>query len=137
MIKLITRFVLSFCILLSSGYSQLYAHAIEEGLQYAPVNSMLSHQRSSVDTDFSSHIHILHNHESGTIKVDVSDIEEKDDILISFKKFVQSSNYYTAIFCTLILGFLFRFIQKSLFFSKHFYYKLSHRKHLLIQVFTI
>ncbi|MEN2284160.1 hypothetical protein AAGF08_18595 [Algoriphagus sp. SE2] len=137
MIKLITRFVLSLCILLSSGYSQLYAHAIQEGVQYAPANSLLSHQSSTVDTDFSNHIHILHTHTSGTVKVDVTDIEEKDDILVSFKKFVQSSNYYTAIFCTLILGFLFRFIQKSLFFSKNFYYKLSHRKHLLIQVFTI
>ena len=137
MIKLITRFVLSLSILLSSGYSQLYAHAIEEAPHYTPSNSLLSHQNSTVDSDFAEHLQVLHNHASGTVKVDATDIEEKDDVLVSFKKFVQSSNYFTAIFCTLILGFLYRFIQKSLFFSKHFYYKLSHRKHLLIQVFTI
>ena len=78
MIKLITRFVLSLSILLSSGYSQLYAHAVEEAPHYSPSNSLLSHQNSTVDSDFASHLQVLHNHSSGTVKVDATDIEEKE-----------------------------------------------------------
>ena len=137
MIKLITRIVLSLCILLSSGYSQLYSHSIEEGPHYTPSNSLLIQQNSQISNNFSAHLQVLHDHATGTVKVDATDIEEKDDILVSFKKFVESSIYFTAIFCTQILAFLFLFVQKSLHFSKHFFYKTSHRKHLMIQVFTI
>lgn len=137
MIRLITRVVLSLCILLSTGYSQLYSHEMEDGHQYAQFESANQSANATFSSDQLAKIPVLQIHSPGKIKLDPTEIEEKDDILILFKKYVEISNYFTAIFCTLILGFLFRFIQKSLFLSKHFHHITSYRKHLIIQVFTI
>jgi len=137
MTKLITRIVLSFCILLSSGYSQLYAHEMEEGHQYVQEENFSGLENSHLVQSNSEQVPIFQTHESGKIKLDPTEIEEEDDILFSFKKYVENSNYFIAIFCTLILGFLFRFIQRRLFLSKHFYLISSYRMHLINQVFTI
>lgn len=137
MTKLITRIVLSFCILLSSGYSQLYAHEMEESHQYAQEDNFSGSENSQVTRSHSEQIPFIQTHTPSKIKLDPTEIEEEDDVLFSFKKYVENSNYFIAIFCTLILGFLFRFIQRSLFLSKHFYRISSHRMHLINQVFTI
>ncbi|WP_296705783.1 hypothetical protein [Algoriphagus sp.] len=137
MIKLITRIVLSLCILLSSGYSQLYSHEMEENHPYAQTTELPGQETSSISSEHPVQLPIISTHISGNIKIDPTEIEEDDDVLFSFKKYVENSIYFSAIFCTLILGFLLKFIQRKLFLSKHFFHITSYRMHLLYQVFTI
>lgn len=137
MIKVITRIVLSFCILLSSGYSQLYAQEMEGSHHYVQEGNFSGVENSTLDFSLAEQTPIIQNHKSSKIKLDPTEIEEEDDILFSFKKYAENSNYFIALFCSLILGFLFRFIQRSLFLSKHFYLIRSYRMHLIHQVFTI
>ncbi|EAZ81115.1 hypothetical protein [Algoriphagus machipongonensis] len=138
MMKLITRFILSLCILLSSGYNQLYAHAFAEGSDYVPSSSVLKAQDIQTGANFSEHIHILAPKSGNSLKIDATDIEEEEeDFLISFKKYVENSLYFSAIFCTQILGILTEYIKPSLFLTKHFSKISPYRIHLENQVFTI
>uniref|UniRef100_UPI004047A5DC hypothetical protein n=1 Tax=Roseivirga sp. TaxID=1964215 RepID=UPI004047A5DC len=63
------------------------------------------------------------------------EIEEEE--VVSHKKYLAGSAILIAIICALSLGYFSRFIKKRLAASKRFCDILSHRLHLLLQVFTI
>ncbi len=110
---------------------------MEDGHHFAQNENLPGFDNSTVKTNRVSQIPVILDYSSSSIKLDPTEIEEEDDVLLSFKKYVENSIYFSAIFCTLILAFLLKFIQRSLFLTKHFYHTISHRRHLLMQVFTI
>lgn len=129
MTQMASRILLALCILFSSGYSQVYA--LDDA---ASTDSNLS---TLVGTQNSVLKKANYENESGNESINIFEIEEKDEALISFKKFVEYSNYFTAIFCTLLLGYLFLIANIRLLYSEHFSHISHNRLHLVIQVFRI
>lgn len=130
MAQLATRLILALCILFSSGYSQVYA------LGEAPtgVDSNVTSFSGTKDTVLKK---ASSDHDSESEGLNIFEIEEKDDALVSFKKFVEYSNYFTAIFCTLLLGYLFLIANIRLLYRERFSHISPNRLHLVIQVFRI
>ncbi|WP_192348336.1 hypothetical protein [Algoriphagus sp. Y33] len=129
MTQLITRLILALSILFSSGYSQVYAlddvSATDSGLF-----SSNGHHESVIKKGSAGHT-------SENENLNIFEIEEKDDALVPFKKFVEYSNYFTAIFCTLLLGYLFHIANIRLLYRGRFSTISPNRLHLVIQVFRI
>ncbi|QCR22711.1 hypothetical protein [Pontibacter sp. SGAir0037] len=141
--KLLFSFFLTLGILLLSGYSQLYAHALEYFSPKASSQNLAASGFSSFGTDHYSQALVLLKHLSSVsekeihTKIDVAEIEEKDDELTFFKELLESGNYFTALVYTLTLAYFFCFIKTSLLFCKQFSYTLSKRRYLIFQVFRI
>lgn len=124
------RIILALCILFSSGYSQVYA--LDDAAISSDTNltSLVGTQKTVIKQANSEN-------ESGNEIINIFEIEEKDDALVSFKKFVEYSNYFTAIFCTLLLGYLFHLANIRLLYRERFSHISHNRLHLVIQVFRI
>ncbi|WP_186753997.1 hypothetical protein [Echinicola salinicaeni] len=142
MIKFFVRILLSLCVVLSSGYSQLYAHKHLEVNTYAPssileVSGQVNHGiRNSHDFFLKSLSSIS---ERDGFQLDTSDFEEEDDEIRSFKKYVENSNYFAALFFAEVFKELFRYINPDpgLHYGKHYINTLSNCLYLKIEVFRI
>ena len=129
MIQFVTRFILALSILFSSGYSQVYALDNVSSTDSGLFNDN-GHHESEIKKGSTGHI-------SENENLNIFEIEEKDESLVSFKKFVEHSNYFTAIFCTLLLGYLFHIANIRLLYRERFSTISPNRLHLVIQVFRI
>ncbi|MDR7128989.1 hypothetical protein J2X69_001324 [Algoriphagus sp. 4150] len=129
MTQLVTRLLLALSILFSSGYSQVYALDDASSADSGFFSSD-SHQESTIKKGSTGH-------KSENENLNIFEIEEKDDSLVSFKKFVEYSNYFTAIFCTLLLGYLVHIANIRLLYRERFSTISPNRLHLVIQVFRI
>lgn len=140
MIKFLIRFLLSLCILLLSGYSHLHAHAYQELSSYALIKNLKGSEHVSFRTVQNVQTFISSLSPSVTeksFKVEAAEIEEEENKSVSFKKYLENSNYLTAVFYVLALAYFFRYIKTSLLFCKHFSYTLSQRRYLIFHVFRI
>ncbi|WP_200974548.1 hypothetical protein [Echinicola sp. 20G] len=140
MIKFVIRFLLSLCILLSSGYSQLYAHHIQEGRIHAAEGAFGELDQSQVSAEMGHESFIIKTSLTDNAKdygLDVLEIEEKDDEFIVSNKYLADSSYLTAIFYAFSSGYLIQSITNGLHISKHLFNTSSYRIHLVLQVFVI
>lgn len=136
MAKYLVRFLLSFSILLSSGYSAIYANidgdnAIDSyGSSFETVhgaNNSCQHPLSySATKENGNDIFTVNN----------SKVEEKDDDFISSNNFLDL-HYFNALHFTRIFGFLFQDLSEDLHFSKFVPNTRALRLHVVIQVFRI
>ncbi|GAB3659713.1 hypothetical protein GCM10028791_33240 [Echinicola sediminis] len=136
MIKLLIRLILSFCILFSSGYGQLYAHQHLESISHALLGADLD-AAAAFQHDQTFIVKSPSNNIEKGIKIDALDIEEEESEISSSKKYMESSKVITAIFYAFTFDFFFRSIHNRLQLSKHFSNTSSYRWHLIIQVFRI
>ncbi|RAI92291.1 hypothetical protein [Algoriphagus yeomjeoni] len=132
----LVRFLLSLSILISSGYSSIYASIDTKntldsnGLSFESslgVNNTDQHPLSFSTTK---------EHGTDIFTVNNSKIEEEDDELANNHSFLDGSQFDAAYF-TRIFNFLFRDSSHDLHFSKFIPNPNKHRKHIVIQVFRI
>jgi|GEM_PF-1081688 len=136
MMKLLIRLILSLCILLSSGYGQLYAHKHLSNISH----SLLAADQISAGFNHQDLPHIIKTTSSDTekgIQINALDIEEEETEFSSSKKCQESSKVLTSIFHAFTSGFLFENIKVGLLPGKQFSNTSSYRWHLIIQVFRI
>ncbi|WP_215224365.1 hypothetical protein [Echinicola shivajiensis] len=139
MVKFLVRILLSLCVVLSSGYSQLYAHKYQEANTFSPA-SITEVSGIGVKNAHDVFLKSLSSvSQKDGFQLDTSDFEEEDDEIRLFKKHVESSNYFAALFFAQVLKDLFRYINpdRGLHYRKHFANTVSNRLHLMIEVFRI
>ncbi|PZX49374.1 hypothetical protein [Algoriphagus chordae] len=136
MAKYLVRFLLSLSILISSGYSAIYANVDNDNTfdsygssfeNTVGVNNTKQHPLSYSESKL---------HDSGIFTVNNSKIEEEDDDYVNSPNFLDS-NYFNALYFTRIFGFLFQDLPQDLHFSKFIPDTRSLRLHVVIQVFRI
>ena len=82
--RVVTGFLLSLIILLSGGYTQLYAHSLTQQPHFLTTSQIIKHSLPGQDQ-------LSHASES-------SAIEEEDDDNTSSRKYVESSAFITPIY---------------------------------------
>jgi hypothetical protein len=139
---LLTSF-LPLCILLLSGYNQLYGHAYRGAIRDSP--SKLS-ERLEQTVLATAEISLplikklaVSDSDDKTLLIDATEVreEEEEHELIPCKRNRETSSYFSAIFCALTRGYLFSYTREILSFCKHFSDVSSNRRHLVFQVFLI
>ncbi len=128
-----TKSLVAFFLLLSSfllsGYSQQYAY--QDCSPYA----------SQKNTEGSHHVTIENNRatvlssasyniKKENFEIDVTGIEEKDELELISSKVHLGYSYSIAIFCAHKLGYFSFYLKKSLPFYKHFSYRSSYEGYL-------
>ena len=129
----LVRFLLSLSILISSGYSAIYANIDTDntidsyGASFENtigVNNTRQHPLSySASKEHGSDIFTVN-------------IEEEDDDFVSSSNFLDA-HYFNALHFTRIFGFLFQDLPEDLHFSKFIPDTKALRLHVVIQVFRI
>ena len=137
--KLLIRFFLSLCVILLSGYSQLYAHTYEDGIRHTSIKVLLKSEHASFGKVQNNQAlpHKFSSSVTESRKLSVAEIEEEDDEFISFKKLLEQSNYFAAVFYALVFGCLGLFLSQRLPSGKHALYFPSCKLFLLFRVIRI
>lgn len=134
----LVRFLLSLSILISSGYSSIYASIESENT----IDSYSGTFESSLGVN-NTRQHPLsystakeHGNDIFTINNSKIEEEEEEDELINRYKFLDA-HYFNALYFTRIFGFLFDDLAEDIHFSKFIPDASTLRIHVLIQVFII
>ena len=142
MTKAFFKYLLTLCILLLSGYSQLSAQAHKEYASNTPIKNCSGvtlagdgHQQNILPLNFKPHAAV--SAEESQIDLIAPGYEAEDDEFAQFKKFLESSKYYAALLFAFTLAFLLRHHPTGSFSSGHVAYITSYRWHILLQVFRI
>ena len=137
--KLLIRFFLSLCIILLSGYSQLYAHTYQDGIRHSSIKALLKSEHAGIGKLQNTQAlpHKFSSSVTENLKLSVAEIEEEDDEFISFKKLLEHSNYFTAVFYALVFGCLGLFLSKRLSSDKHSFKFPTCKLFLLFRVIRI
>lgn len=129
MIKLV-RFLLPVCILLLSGYTQQSGHVYRESLCQSPIKNeevVLACYDSAPDCQELIIRSGLSDTERENGLNHLANLEEKEDELASFKKFIEFSNDLAAGFYTYIPAQFSQYTIRSLIFFKHYTYFPTYR----------
>jgi len=141
MLKAYTKYLLSLCILLLSVYSQLYAHTYRDGISHSSLKNQINSEQARFGTGQNSPVlarkFVLSVTEKESLKIGVAEIEEEDNKLISFKKYLKNSNYFSTVFYALVFGFLGLFLRIHLPSCKHSLNFPSYKLFLLFRVIRI
>lgn len=132
--KLLIGSLLSLFVLFLDGYSKLYADQLPESFEQPCLGSR---QESLV---FVAHKFTSSDGERRFFKIEVTELREKEEDeheVSSFKKKLERSNYFPAIFCAQAPGYFFSDSKEVLFSGKDLSYISLHRRHLVLQVFRI
>lgn len=136
MAQYLVRFLLSLSILISSGYSAIYASIDSDNA----IESAGGSFETSVGINNTPHHPLSFSapkeHGNNIFTVNNSKIEEEDDEFATNHSFLDSA-HFSAIYFTRIFGFLFQNFSHDLHFSKFIPNTGDLRKHLVIQVFRI
>lgn len=100
------KLLLPICILLLNGYGHIYAHStfentasISETLQSCQNEAQYS--QAYISTPFSS----KHTQD---LKVEVTDISEEENHIVPPVQFLETFDYFSALFYALLFGYLFK-----------------------------
>ncbi len=141
MIHFLVRFLLSLCVLLLSEYSQLYAYPSQECNSTSFIKT--SKESEQARLEFIQHDQPLIISSSPAVterenaKINAAEIVEEDYISISFKKYLESSHFFTALFYALTFGYCCRFIKTCLPSCKHSIYFSSYKWYLIFRVIRL
>ncbi|GLU53972.1 hypothetical protein [Dyadobacter frigoris] len=136
------RFILPLFIVLLSGYIQHGSYGNSESVLLSALKDFegsVFNNCVSLQTNQVFFIQSLPSDtESGNFKNHATAIEEKDEELVAFKRYLAFSNeLYTASYTHTPGGFRY-FVKHRLFFPKNFSYFQSHKAlYLLLKVFRI
>ncbi len=136
--KSLVKFFLLLCVSLLSGYAHLYAHTCQDGIRPSSLKILERSEHPGFSTVLNEQAFINKPAPSGTEKakytIDATVSEEEDCESISFKKHVEGSHYFTAVFYALIFG---HFIHERLPSCKHALYFSSHKWYLIFRMIRI
>jgi hypothetical protein len=141
MIKAFMKYLLMLCILLSSGYSLLYAQSPAAG-SFSPIQLLQdSFNGESVGTTpydrapvFKA---VIPDAEKGWSILFSTESEIEEDELAFIKKVLETSSYFTALLYVHLLAFLLGSLACVLRFCKHLSFFSTHRFYLLFGVFRV
>ncbi|REG84442.1 hypothetical protein [Algoriphagus antarcticus] len=136
MAKYLVRFLLSLSILISSGYSAIYASIDNDNT----IDSYGGSFESSLGVNNTRQHPLSYSaskeHGNDIFTVNNSKIEEEEDDFVSSHSFLDY-HYFNALHFKRIFGFLFQDLSQDLHFSKFVPDTRALRLHVLIQVFRI
>lgn len=98
------RFLLPVCIILLSGYAQQNRHTYKRSVCFSSIKSALSDSERENNT----------NH--------AAKLEEKEDELATFKKYIDVSNDFAPAFYISTSEYFSHYTKRYLFCNKHFSY---------------
>ena len=138
------RLFLSLCILLLSGYSQLYGNTNQGYIRHTATHLSDNSEQARFASTQKNLAVVLSTVSPGkpmepfNLKA-TENIEEKEEqhVLISSKKISDNSNYFAATFWAQALSYFFWCSQTILPVDQPLAYYPSQRRHLLFQVFRI
>ncbi|MEP0713804.1 hypothetical protein [Algoriphagus sp.] len=137
MAKYLVRFLLALSILLSSGYSAIYANVAND----AAIDNLGGSFESVVGTNNTKQHPLTFSTSKAKGKdiftVNNSKVEEEDDEFSTDHKFLKSTQLEASYFFTRVFGFLFLDLSHDLHFSKFVPNTSELRKHVVLQVFII
>ncbi len=141
MIKAFKTFLLTLCILLLSGYGQLFAHALEQSTFTSSLKSLNRDELASKGSIQTIHSSSISFPTSGTTKskhkqIVTAEYESEENEFFALKKFLQNNDFIAAVLYTFISAFLFRYFGKLLPIGKQLL-QFSCKRYILIQVFRI
>lgn len=133
------KYLLSLCILLLSSFSQLSAHINAEHTSYSPTENTEGLIPASLNAIEHSRTFMLSSYPGSELelRIEVTDVEEKEDEWISPLKYLESSDFSTAAFHALAFEYLSRHFNKGSPFYGHFSHVTSHGWYILFQVIRI
>ena len=140
----IVRLFLSLCILLLSGYSQLYGNTNQGYIRLTATHLPDNLEQARFASAQKSLAVVLNTVSPGkhmepfNLKA-TENIEEKEEqhVIISSKKQPDNSKYFAASFWAQALSYFFWYSQTPLPADQPLSYFPSQRRHLLLQVFRI
>ncbi|WP_157243419.1 hypothetical protein [Algoriphagus resistens] len=132
----LVRFLLSFSILLSSGYSAVYANIDSDTAMDSLGSSFETVQGTNNSRQHPLTFSAPKQQGKDIFIVNNSKVEEEDDEFVSDHSFVNST-HLSALYFARIFGFLFQDFTQDLHSSKFVPNTITLRKHLVIQVFRI
>lgn len=140
--RLLVRYVLSLCIVLLGGYSQLHAHASHAPVRTSSTELSESREPSNIDLARNSAPSIKQfsapeRHRILFIDAVEGKEEDEHDLVSAKKKRQHSTDDFAAVFCALTRGYFLSCIQEILPFPGYFSDTSSFRRHLILQVFRI
>lgn len=111
MMKRILTYLLSLCVLLLGGSSFMAAQPVQEASSYAPLQEQLqaaTHGQISQleQTYISKSVPAGKQQKEGKVNLAQPEVEEVEVEFV--KKFLESSPYFVALLCSLVLAYLFR-----------------------------
>ncbi|WPR73991.1 hypothetical protein [Algoriphagus sp. NG3] len=136
MAKYLVRLILAFSILLSSGYSAVYANLDSDSTFESLENSFETAIGSNSSLQHPLTLSKAKDHSTDIFTVNNSKVEEEDDEFVSNNSHLNPSQL-SAIYITQIVGFIFQESSHDSHFSKYIPSTGSVRKHIVIQVFRI
>lgn len=141
MIKLF-RFLLPICIFLLSGFTQQNTHAYNESIHFSstknPEGLVFNNFVSLTGCQDLSAKTLLSDSKSENGENHTAKLEEKEDELTPFKKYIDISNGFTSAFYITASGYFSHYTKQYLFFNKHFSYFPFYRSlYLKFNVFRI
>ncbi|MCE7054341.1 hypothetical protein LZF95_06620 [Algoriphagus sp. AGSA1] len=136
MTKYLVRLILAFSILLSSGYSTIYASFDSESTFEDLGNSFGTAVGANSSRQHPLTLSKAKEHGADIFTVNNSKVEEEDDEFVSNKSLL-NSDHLNAVHFTQLFNFLFKESSHDLHFSKYIPSTGSVRKHVIIQVFRI
>ena len=143
MAKAFLKYLLILCILLLSGYGHLSAQISKENTVGSTIKSLYGLEVASIHTTQKDQTLVVSSSSSsGTAKenhkkVVTAEYEIEEDDSVSFKRFLETNSYLTAIVYAFTFAYLFRCINKCFSITKHLSHFSSYRWHIVIQVFRI
>jgi hypothetical protein len=138
------RLFLSLCIVLLSGYSQLDAHTYQACIPHSSTKNSKNLEQARFATAQKSLAMITKPASSDRKKVtfklkatEKNEEEEVEPAVTSSKKYLESSNYFSATFWAQALSYFFCYNKGILPVCKHLFNFPSPGRYLLFQVFRI
>jgi hypothetical protein len=138
------RLFLSLCLVLLSGYSQLYGQPDQSGIYPSSTKHATNLGQASFANAQKSLALLSKTASSNRKKVafklkaiEVEEEEEEDEHAVPASKKYSESNYFSATFWAQTLSYFFCCSKKILPVGKHSFYIPSPSRHLLFQVFRI
>lgn len=140
--RLLVRYVLSLCILLVGGYSQLHAHGYNASVHTSSTELVKSREQSNLDLAENSAYSVRQlaapeRHRILFIDAVEGKEEDEQDLVSARKKRHHSDDHFAAVFCALTRGYFLSCIQEILPFPPRFSDASPFRRHLILQVFRI
>ena len=142
MTKALIKYLLSLFILLLSVYGQLYAYPSQDCICHSSKRTLVRSAHANFGTPQKSQSLILKstltNTETKTCKIVAAEIDEEEKHeWVSFKKYLENSNYFTSVFNALVFGYFCLFLKKRLPACQDALYFSSYKRYILFRVIRI
>ncbi|MDG3581252.1 MULTISPECIES: hypothetical protein [Galbibacter] len=139
--KLLLKFFISLCVILISGFGQLYAHSSQDAVAYSSIRSLenFTHTNYCVlqDAHDPNAVSFSPGLEKRDHKIEITESEVTEEELISFKKDSEIADYLTSLWQLNAYKYAFLNNRKTTFLDKQTSYLSSFRWYIVFRVIRI